>query len=284
MSKPAKTSLQTWMAAALQQPTSFVDDEAISAAASQHITGSAQLSPVEQLDIYREQFFLRHVDALAEDYPGVRFFVGEERFHALALAYLAHHPPTSFTLRDLGDSFPRFLRETRRDETVDVATYEHACDMADVEWAFVEVFDAADAAPLAPAVLAQVPPEEWPGAKLVLLPSLRLLALACPVHRMREALLEGETPEIPAAEPVRLALFREELQLRYAEIDEDLFALAGELLSGTPLGPACDAVAARFSPDDPAAFAPRLQATFARLTQFGWLVAVEVGGGRPPAA
>jgi hypothetical protein len=61
------------------------------------------------------------------------------RFEALSIAYLAEHPSRSFTLRNLGSKLPAWL----------AAHPEHtgrrhrlAVDMAKIEWAFVEAFDA----------------------------------------------------------------------------------------------------------------------------------------------
>ena len=46
------------------------DDEAI-AFAKEHIAGNARVSPVEQLETYREQYWWRHTGSLVEDFQGV---------------------------------------------------------------------------------------------------------------------------------------------------------------------------------------------------------------------
>ena len=43
-------------------------------------TGNARMTPCEQLDVYREQFFLRHVGSLREDFPTVEHLLGAESF------------------------------------------------------------------------------------------------------------------------------------------------------------------------------------------------------------
>jgi hypothetical protein len=263
---------QRWMADAIRRPETLLDDPSMRAACDEIVADDGRLSPVEQLEIYREQFFFRHIDALVEDFPGVRHLVGAERFHDLAVEYLGAHPPTSFTLRDLGDRFPTFLRAHRA-----IDAHAIVCDMADVEWAFVEVFDAAGAERLDAARLATVPADAWANVALVLHPTLRLVRLDHPVHRMREAILAGEDPPLPEARPVHLALFRDELQIRYDELDPACFALVEELGRGTPLGAACDAIASRFFPDDPAAVGARLEAWFARLMALGLIVDLRLG-------
>lgn len=264
------------MAEAIRRPESLLDDPSMRAACDDVIAASGRLSPVEQLEIYREQFFFRHIDALVEDFPGVRHLVGPDRFHELAVAYLGAHPPTSFTLRDLGDRFAAFLREQR-------ALERHAlvCDMANVEWAFVEVFDAPHAPRLDPARLAAVPEGAWNDVVLALHPTLRLVRVEHPVHRLREAILAGDAPALPDPAPACLALFRDDLQIRYDELDPACFALVETLARATPLGPACDAVATRFFAAAPASVPALLQAWFARLMALGLIVDLRL---RPPSA
>src|SRR5215831_16934936 len=72
-------------------------------------TGNARLSPVEQLDIYREQFWLRHVGVMEEDFVSIVTLLGHDGFHDLARAYLTACPPRTFTLRDVGDRLADFV-------------------------------------------------------------------------------------------------------------------------------------------------------------------------------
>ena len=44
------------------------------------VRGNDRLTPLEQAEIYRGQFWLRHRDALTEDYPGLAYILGEEVF------------------------------------------------------------------------------------------------------------------------------------------------------------------------------------------------------------
>lgn len=125
----------------------------------------------EGLGRYREQFVLRHVAVLEEDFPGVLRALGHDAFHELVGRYLAAHPPTSFTLRDLGHAFASFLEDPI------------VRDTARLEWAFVEAYDGPDAPPLDPASLAGVPEDAWPHARLALQPSLQRLVLDHPARR-----------------------------------------------------------------------------------------------------
>src|SRR5262245_10531800 len=101
------------------------------------IGGNDRLSPVEQLEIYREQFWLRHTSSLVEDFPGLSGILGQASWEQLVEAYLAAVTPESYTLRDLGQRLPEFVARASFLEHRELCT-----DMARLEWAYVEAFDA----------------------------------------------------------------------------------------------------------------------------------------------
>jgi hypothetical protein len=226
--------------------------------------GNDRLSPVEQVDVYREQFSLRHVDALREDFESIAHLVGDDAFEALAHDYLEKHPPSSFSLRDLGSAFSEFVAHDAR-----------LSDLARLEWAFVEAFDAKDAPPFDPASLAAVPEDAWPAARIVLAPFVQLLALEHAAHDYRAAVKHGgaEARLVPAATFV--VVYRGPSSLAYVTIERDAFELLSELARGTPLGEACE-IAARRGGAPLEEFQTKLGGWFAEWTQRGLLARVEV--------
>ena len=80
--------------------------------AASYIAPNAYLSSFERLEIYNRQYWFRLISAVSEDFPTLNALLGQERFESLILAYLAENPSTSWTLRDLGGSFPRFWNAT----------------------------------------------------------------------------------------------------------------------------------------------------------------------------
>src|SRR4051794_23791320 len=83
-------------------------DPAIAERSRVHVAGNDRVTPAEQVDIYRHQFWLRHRDSLLEDYPGLAYVLGEEGFEAFCRAYLRAHPPRTPSLRDLGADIVTF--------------------------------------------------------------------------------------------------------------------------------------------------------------------------------
>lgn len=237
-------SLQALMVRLLQSRRALPRDPELTRLAALHFTGSARLSPVEQLEIYRQQFWLRHTAALLEDFPGVAGIVGQRAWERLAEEYLQAHPPTSFTLRDLGAKLPEYIERSADwlDEQRLVG------DMARLEWAYVEVFDAPEPTPLAPEKLAALDEAAWAEARLSLSPALRLLRVSYPVVELRKRLLtsttDGEAVPIPAVEPRRLVVHRAGLVIRAEPLDQAPFALLEALAAGESLSRACEAAAA----------------------------------------
>jgi len=90
------------------------------------------------LEIYNRQYWFRVVECIYEDYPGVLAVMGEGRFRNLTVAYLANHPSTSFTLRNLGRHLADFILAEPKWTGPD---REFAVDMARLEWAHIEAFD-----------------------------------------------------------------------------------------------------------------------------------------------
>jgi hypothetical protein len=85
------------------------DGRPMTEVAASFIAPNSRLTSFERLEIYNRQYWYRVLGALAEDFPALRALVGERRFEALSIAYLAEHPSRSFTLRNLGSKLPEWL-------------------------------------------------------------------------------------------------------------------------------------------------------------------------------
>ena len=69
-----------------------------------------RLTSVERLEIYNRVYWFRLLSSLADDFPGLRAVVGQEKFDAILHGYLTELPSVSFTLRDLGSRLEAWLR------------------------------------------------------------------------------------------------------------------------------------------------------------------------------
>src|SRR5687767_793023 len=65
-------------------------------------SGGPTLSPLDQIEVYREQFRMRMWDALLEEIPGLAKWLGDDA-DDMVWAFLADHPPDSWTLARIAD-------------------------------------------------------------------------------------------------------------------------------------------------------------------------------------
>lgn len=239
-------SLQQRIAGFLRHTRDLARDDEARRFADEHLTGNDRLSPVEQLEIYREQFFLRHTDSLVDDFPGLGGILGQAAWDALVWAYLATVVPTSYDLGELGEGLPAFIRAR--------AGLEHRellVDMATLEWHHVVVFSAPDHPRLDPAKLASVPEGAWESARLVTDPALRLLRVRYPVGALRRRLIaardaqDSEPVTLPAEEASCLAIHRRDHLIQHDVLEPSAFELLNAIASGEPLGRACETAASR---------------------------------------
>lgn len=234
------SELQVAMARALRHGRSLALDPSWRAFAEAHFSGSARLSPVEQLEIYREQFWLRHTSSLVEDFPGLCGILGQADWERLSEEYLRTIAPESYTLRNLGLRLPEVV------ERADWLPHRALClDMVRLELAYIEVFDAEDSVPLAAERLAGISEEALGSAHLVIAPATRLLSLDYRVADLRRLLrAEGDEPvAIPGTSPHHLVVYRRDRRLWDMPLSDTAFALLSALAAGATLGVAAERAA-----------------------------------------
>ena len=267
--------LQRWVVQHLQSRRALPQNEAISAEARRLLAGDDRLSPVERLEIYREQFWLRHTASLVEDFPGVGGILGQSQWEALVEGYLAAGSPQSWTLRELGRGFSAHV-----ERAADVPHRALVRDMARLEWCFIELFDAPERPPLDLTKLSSLPPDTLETGQIVLSPALALLEVGYPVADLRRALLEARNrPDaapvaIPDPEEQWLVLYRgADRRLYHRPVGPEAYALLDGLARGLPLVDAC-----QHALDRAPAHAERLQSHvgtwFQQWAKRGWIVDV----------
>jgi hypothetical protein len=141
----------------------------------------------------------RLLDVLQKDFPRVTTLVGDEYFHKLAYQYLARYPSTHPSVRYIGRHFAEFL-----DIEAKVEELPFLADLARLEWARLEVFDAPDAEPLQMVDLQAILPEEWPALRFRLIPACQMLRSPWPVHQIWAA--QEETPPYELVRPAETVM------------------------------------------------------------------------------
>ncbi len=173
------------------------------------VNGAGALGPAERLGIYADMYRSRLVDVLREDFPRTAAILGDEAFWAAAGRYLARHPSTHPSVRYVGRRFADFL-------AAEPDAPPFLGDLARLEWARVEVFDAADGEPLRLSDLADLSPEQWPTLRFRPIPASRIVEAAWPVHAIWAQAEERDPTEVPAPAPSVIRVWREGWSVSHA--------------------------------------------------------------------
>jgi hypothetical protein len=236
------------------------------------------LGPAGRLDVYAQMYWARLTDVLHDDFPRVAAILGPERFAALACAYLTRHPSTHPSVRWLGGEFADFLAGHGPVEGL-----PFLADLARLEWARRAVFDAADAVPLRVDELRAIPPSVWPSLTFHLVPAVRVLRLAWPVHELCAA--DDPTAAAAAMHPTEavLRVWRDGFAVYQARADPVERVALEQLLAGAPFAAMCGRLEAILSPSETAREAAGL---ILRWVEDGLLVVspISAGAGSHPSA
>ncbi|ABS25761.1 DNA-binding domain-containing protein [Anaeromyxobacter sp. Fw109-5] len=230
--------------------------------ADELLVGTGDLPATERMEIYANMYLWRLADALREDFPNAAALLGDERFLALAEAYAREHPSDHPDLGQFGRHLPAFLRAFQPSSRDDLA------DLATLEWARSEVFFEAPAQSATHAGFEALGPDTFLGARLELIPAVRLLILDHDAAAVWRRLEDGDPPLPPATVVTAIAVWRRGYEVFHARIDLDEAHALEAALADEPLVRVCAWFEDR---EDPAA------AAFAALSSWtdeGWLAAI----------
>ena len=257
MSTPARElgRVQRWMQAVVTHPAG-VDAGLRSAPARRWIPEAADnleavvlpsrsLGAAERLGIYAWMYYARLVEVLEEEYPTTRKILGDEVFDRACRRYIDRHPSTGRTLQCMSADFPAFLSRHLRGDARRLV----ACDVARIERAMEDVFDAPMAEPLTHEQVSAVGPDQWATARLVLNPALQLLTLRTPANEVMNAIRRGKRWRIPAPQVSHVLVHRHRYRIHRNELDPAPFVLLSALGDGRPLGAAVTLALRRFQAD-----------------------------------
>lgn len=212
----------------------------------------------DRWEIYVEAYRLRLGEALAIQFPALAARSGRESFDTRMREFIAGTPSVHRSIRDYGRELPEQLATTAAD-----LEGEMRAELAAFEWRLAAAFDAAGATPTAPADLAGVAPDGWPGLRFRGVPSLARLATstnAVAVWRAAKAALEAAGDGAPLTAPaavrgarVEWLILRSGLETEFRSLPADEAAALDRLLAGEPFGALCADLAAALGDDGAAA-------------------------------
>jgi len=200
--------------------------------------------------VYRYAYGSRLVEAMRNDHKLLHVYLGDDMFsemgHAYVAAYPSHHP----NLRWFSGHLPDFLKSAEA-----YGKYPVLSDLAALEKALNDAFDAAEAPVVAVADMAAFAPEAWAGLTFKPHPSAQRLDLSTNATAVWFALKADEDPPDPVVleEPDRLLVWRQDVTPVFHQLSAEEAMMWDEASSGIPFGVLCSMLATYDDPDGAAA-------------------------------
>ena len=211
-------------------------------------------SPREKRDVlfgvYRHAYGSRLVEAVRNDHGLLHIYLGDEMFDEMGYAYVAANPSQQPNLRWFSQDLPAFLKEA-----APYSKYPILSDLAALEKALNDAFDAQDAPALAVADMTGFAPEIWHDLKFKVHPSAIRLDLATNASAVWRALKNDETPPdaVNLEEPCRLLIWRQDVIPLFRELSAEEAMMWDEAAGGIPFGVLCSMLATHDDPEGAAA-------------------------------
>jgi hypothetical protein len=211
-------------------------------------------SPRERRDVlfgvYRFAYVSRLVGAIRKDYEYLHEYLGDEMFDAMGESYVTARPSQQANLRWFSQDVPEFLKTNQP-----YSDYPVLAELAVLERAISDAFDAPDAPVIIVRDLAGVPPEAWNDLRFEAHPSARRLDFSTNAAAVWIALKKDEMPPdaIKLDEPSRLLVWRQDEMPKFRELPAEEGMMWDEATAGIPFGVLCSMLATYDDPDSAAA-------------------------------
>ncbi|MEM7199592.1 MAG: DNA-binding domain-containing protein [Planctomycetota bacterium] len=245
MPEPSLAALQRWMSLVVRHPedpnaASHTEAARALIERGQVLNGdvvrpSPQQQPLQRLGVYHGGYLARLIEVLEHDYSALRYALGDDAWRALATDYVLRHPSQHPNLNGFGHRLPAFVASQ------DLPDGAFLAELARLQWAVTEAFDAPEFEPLDVQSLATLSEGQWADLVLHTNPSLRLLAFDYPTNGFLQAFFDGEQPKPPKPHTIFVSVYRKEGRVWRTKLPEPAFRILAALHSGEPFGKALDA-------------------------------------------
>ncbi|ORU90918.1 MAG: hypothetical protein A6F71_08220 [Cycloclasticus sp. symbiont of Poecilosclerida sp. M] len=179
----------------------------------QHIQSTPTLSAGKRLNIYAYAYKARLKEAVTTDYEKLHSYLGDEQFDQVMERYIEKYPSQETNLRYYSIKMPALLRDEEPFNKIPMLA-----EIADIEAAFANSFDAKDSPTMSLNDLASLPDSAWKTLRFSTHPSIQLLSFNHNSFDVWKALSEDkEPPEMEhfSAPETRLMWRDSELITRY---------------------------------------------------------------------
>lgn len=233
------------------------------------VTAGPMLSARERLGIYHYSYRARLVDCLADDYPAVKYVLGDDAFDSLCRSVIARHPSDRPNLNFYGRWLAHYCAALKKPSPRERFVRE----LADLEWAMVEVFHAHAAPTFSIDALRAIPAERWEHVRLRPSQTVRILEFSHPANRFFQAWRTDQEPSVPAASWSATAVYRQGFTIWRMDLTRPMADLLRRLWAGEALGTALEAISGQV--DDQQQLAESVMRWFSEWVSGGFFASLE---------
>jgi len=203
-------------------------------------------SPEKRLFVYQNAYVARLVEFLCEDFDTTWTFLGDKLFYDLARKYIRDCPSHTPNARWFSHGFPEFLDGEKL-----VREVPAIAEIARIERALGDAFDAFDTVPVSHGALADLVHSGIEKARLKLHPSVTLLRLETNSYDAFRALRnEQDPPAVKNEDETRwLLVWRKDFTCRHMELKPEQGVLLDLARQGSGFEMLCEVSATMDGPD-----------------------------------
>ncbi len=206
------------------------------------IESNLQCTADDRMALYGNAYVLRLKEALSTDYERLHSYLGDDLFENLQQNYIAnypsHHPSLRYFGQHMVDLVERIEPFNRLPEIAEIAR---------IEKALLDSFDAADEPCVTLDYLAKIAPDTWPTLTLRFHRSVQLLPLQYNSFNIWKALADEQTPPQKTDSETTWILWRQDLVSRYRALDAAELAALTIVKSGGDFAEVCETLLEYYS-------------------------------------
>jgi hypothetical protein len=206
-------------------------------------------TPETMLGIYKNAYVLRLVEVIGNDHEYLKTYLGDEQFGRMGRDYVKAHSSHSPNARWFAHRLPEFLAAAEP-----WSGHPELAELADLERALNDAFDAPDAPVFTFGDLQALDPESIANATFAIHPSMRLIKAATNAASLWSALKSEERPPKPELlpEPIDILVWRQGFASRFRLLGAEEFMALSEAAKGVPFAVLCEMIATMDDPDSAA--------------------------------
>jgi hypothetical protein len=184
---------------------------------------------LERMSIYRNNVILSLSTAIADTFPVVKRLIGDECFHAAAIAFVREQPPSQPSLLFYGEKFIDYIKTYPSCIGLD-----YLSDVAQLEWNYIRAFHAEESDLLDNLALQQIAPESLADVVFKIHPSVYLMQSQWPVDYIwqENQKRDVETIDLQSHAGCKLLLYRDQLQVQVVNLVPECFDFLTGLIDG----------------------------------------------------